>query len=123
MRRFKLILLVSLALAGFVILLGEVQISANDTQQAKVVSVREVRHASLRMSRYPTTPQYMMDLALEIDGQTYCTAYETPVLDEVQDLQAANGHDLQVTMQGKKVTMVLPSGRHVQADLVKSTQC
>ena len=105
------------------ILPGAAQTASTDTQHAKVLSVREVRHASLRMSRYATTPQYTMDLALQFNGQTYCTGYETPILDEVHDLLATNGHDVPVTMQGKKVVMTLPNGRRVQTELVKSTQC
>jgi hypothetical protein len=111
------------ALAAVVILPGAAQTPSNDTQQAKVLSVREVRHASLRMSRYATTPQYTMDLALQLNGKTYCTGYETPVLDEVHDLLATNGQNVPVSIQGKKVLMTLPNGRHVQAELVKSTQC
>jgi len=110
-------------LAGFVILPGLAQTSSSDYQSAKVLSVREVRHAGLRNSRYPTTPQYTMDLAVEFAGQTYCTGYETPVLDEVHDLMAANGKDVQVSLHGKQIQLVLPNGRRVKADLVRSEQC
>lgn len=92
-------------------------------QAAQVLSVREVRHASFPTSRYPTTPQYTLDLAFRYSGQIYCTGYVTPVLDEVHDLMAANGHDIQVDMHGKKLLLVLPSGRRVKAELVKSTEC
>jgi hypothetical protein len=101
---------------------GEAQ--TTDVQRAAhVLSVREVRHASLAPSRYPTPPQYTIDMAFSYSGQTYCTGYETPVLDEVRDLQAANGHDIQVEMHGKKLMVVLPSGRRLKAELVKSSQC
>jgi len=90
---------------------------------ARVLSVREVRHASFPASRYPTTPQYTLDLAFRYSGQTYCTGYETPVLDEVHDLLAANGHDIQVDMHGRKLLLVLPSGRRVKAELVRSNEC
>jgi hypothetical protein len=110
-------------LAGFVILPGLAQTASSDYQSAKVLSVREVRHASFRNSRYPTTPQYTMDLAVQFAGQTYCTGYETPVLDEVHDLMAANGKDVQVSLHGKQIQLVLPNGRRVKADLVKSEQC
>jgi len=112
-----------LLLSGFVILPGLAQTSSGDFQTAKVLSVREVRHASFRNSRYPTTPQYTMDLAVQLDGQTYCTGYETPVLDEVHDLMAANGKDVQVSLHGKQIQLLLPNGRKVRADLVKPTQC
>ena len=99
------------------------QTSSGDFQTAKVLSVRQVRHAGFRNSRYPTPPQYTMDLAVQYKGETYCTGYETPVLDEVRDLEAANGKDVQVSMHGKQMQLLLPNGRHVRADLVKSTQC
>ena len=119
MKRYALAL-ISLFLLGLM-LPGTAQ-TASDSQ-AKVLSVRQVRHADFRNSRYPSTPQYTMDLALQVNGQTYCTGYVTPVLDEVQDLLAANGKNVQVSMQGKKVVLALPNGRHIHADLVKSTQC
>jgi hypothetical protein len=122
MKRYRLLLGLAL-LAVFVILPGLAQTSSGDYQTAKVLSVREVRHASLRNSRYPTTPQYTMDVAVQYAGQTYCTGYETPVLDEVHDLEAVNGKDVQVSVHGKQMQLLLPNGRHVRADLVKSTQC
>jgi hypothetical protein len=99
------------------------QTSSGDYQSAKVLSVREVRHAGFRNSRYPTPPQYTMDLAVQYNGQTYCTGYDTPVLDEVHDLEAASGKDVQIAVHGKQMQLLLPNGRHVRADLVKSTQC
>jgi hypothetical protein len=114
---------VALVIAIFVIVPALAQTSTGDYQTAKVLSVREVRHASFRTSRYPTTPQYTMDVALQYAGQTYCTGYETPVLDEVHDLEAVNGKDVQVSVHGKQMQLLLPNGRHVRADLVKSTQC
>jgi hypothetical protein len=122
MKHYRLVLGLAL-LAAFVILPGLAQTTSGDYQTAKVLSVREVRHASFRNSRYPTTPQYTMDVAIQYAGQTYCTGYETPVLDEVHDLEAVNGKDVQVAVHGKQMQLVLPNGRHVRADLVKSTQC
>lgn len=114
---------IALVVAIFVIVPALAQTSSGDYQTAKVLSVREVRHAGFRNSRYPTTPQYTMDVALQYAGQTYCTGYETPVLDEVHDLEAVNGKDVQVSVHGKQMQLLLPNGRHVRADLVKSTQC
>ena len=123
MERLRVSIGLVLLLAFFVILPGLAQTSSGDYQSAKVLSVREVRHASFHNSRYPTTPQYTMDVAVQFAGQTYCTGYETPVLDEVHDLEAANGKDVQVSVHGKQMQLLLPNGRHVRADLVKSTQC
>ena len=92
-------------------------------QVAKVMSVRQVRHASFPTSRYPTTPYYTLDLAVLLSGQTDCADYETPVLDEVRDLLAASGHNIQIELNGKKILLILPAGRRLKAELVKSSQC
>jgi hypothetical protein len=123
MKSYRVQLGLAFLLSGFIVLPGLAQTSSSDYQSAKVLSVREVRHAGFRTSRYPTTPQYTMDVAVQFAGQTYCTGYETPVLDEVHDLMAANGKDVQVSLHGKQIQLVLPNGRRVKADLVKSAQC
>jgi hypothetical protein len=97
--------------------------SSESYQIAKVVSVREVRHASLPTSRYPTTPYYTIDLCVLLTGQTYCAGYETPVLDEVRELLAAKGQNIQIDLNGKKILLILPTGRRLKAELVKSSQC
>lgn len=119
--RKQLLLSVVVACVAYAFM-GSAQTSAS-YGAARVLSVREVRHASFPISRYPTTPQYTLDLAFRYSGQFYCTGYETPVLDEVHDLLAANGHDIHVDMHGKKLLLVLPSGRRVKAELVKSSEC
>jgi len=123
MRSSHLHLGLAFLLTGFVILPGLAQTASSDYQSAKVLSVREVRHAGFRNRRYPTTPQYTLDLAVQFAGQTYCTGYETPILDEVHDLMAVNGKDVQVSVHGKQIQLLLPNGRHVKADMVKSEQC
>ena len=123
MRSSRLHLGLAFLLTGFVILPGLAQTASSDYQSAKVLSVREVRHARFRNSRYPTTPQYTLDLAVQFAGQTYCTGYETPILDEVHDLMAVNCKDVQVSVHGKQIQLLLPNGRHVKADMVKSEQC
>lgn len=123
MKSPKLVAAIAFGIALFILVPALAQTSSGDLQTAKVLSVREVRHASFRTSRYPTTPQYTMDVAVQYAGQTYCTGYETPVLDEVHDLEAANGKNVQASVHGKQMQIVLPNGRHVHADLVKSTQC
>ena len=92
-------------------------------QVAKVLSVRDVRHSSFPTSRYPTTPYHTIDLAVQLNGQTYCIGYETPVLNEVRDLLAANGQNIQVALHGKTVLLIPPAGRQLKAELVKSSQC
>jgi antitoxin component of MazEF toxin-antitoxin module len=41
----------------------------------------------------------------------------------VQDLVSANGQEVEVEIHGKKITVILPNGRRIRAELVKDTQC
>ena len=91
---------------------------------AKIVSVRQIKQTnSFPLSRYPTVARFTIDFAFRLEGGSYCTAYETPVLDEVQDLVSANGQEVRVEIHGKRITVVLPNGRKIHAELVKDTQC
>jgi hypothetical protein len=93
-------------------------------QNATVMSVRQIRHlSSLNPSRFAGPIYFTVDFAFHVSAKTYCVGYETPVLDEVQDLLASNGKDIRVQMQGKKLAVVLPTGRRIKAELVKQTQC
>ena len=93
-------------------------------QTATVISVRQIRHmGSLGPSRFAHTIYFTVDFALRLPAESYCVGYETPVLDEVQDLLASNGKDIRVQMRGKKLAVELPTGRRIKAELVKQTQC
>lgn len=93
-------------------------------QTARVLSVRQLKQTSgFPMGRYPTVARFTLDVAFRIAGQSYCTDYETPVLDEVQELNAANGRDVKVEVRGKKITIILPSGRRIRTEMAKETQC
>jgi len=96
----------------------------DSSQTATVVSVRQIRHMNgLSPSRYSGPVYFTVDFALRISAESYCVGYETPVLDEVQDLLASNGKDITVQMRGKKLVVVLPTGRRIKAELVKQAQC
>ncbi|HEX8817546.1 MAG TPA: hypothetical protein VF753_18790 [Terriglobales bacterium] len=92
---------------------------------AKIVSVRQIKQTnSFPMSRFPTVARFTVDFAFKYGAGNYsCTAYETPVLDEVQDLVSANGKEVTVEIHGKKILVTLPSGRKIHGELVKETQC
>jgi hypothetical protein len=93
-------------------------------QTATVLSVRAIRHIDgPSPSRFPRPIYFTIDFAFRMSAQSYCTGYETPVLDEVQDLQASQGKDIKVELRGKKLTVVLPTGRKIKAELEKPTQC
>jgi len=96
----------------------------DSSQTATVVSVRQIKRMSgLSPSRYAGPIYFTVDFALLVSAESYCVGYETPVLDEVQDLLASNGKDITVQMRGKKLVVVLPTGRRIKAELVKQTQC
>lgn len=93
-------------------------------QTAKVLSVRQIRHSpGLNPSRFSGPVYFTIDFALQVSANNYCVDYETPILDEVQDLRSANGKEVRVEMRGKKLAVVLPSGRRIKAELVKQTEC
>ena len=106
-------------------------------QTATVISVRQIRHmGSLGPSRFAHTIYFTVDFALRLPAESYCVGYETPVLDEVQDLLASNGkdinvrqirhigslgpsrfaHTIRVQMRGKKLAVELPTGRRIKAN-------
>jgi hypothetical protein len=93
-------------------------------QTARVLSVRQLKQISgFPMSRYPTVARFTLDVAFRIDGQSDCTDYETPVLDEVHDLIDANGRDVKMEIHGKRITIILPSGRRIRTEMARETQC
>jgi hypothetical protein len=96
----------------------------NSYQTATVISVRQIKHSpGLNPSRFSGPVYFTIDFALRVSGNSYCVDYETPVLDEVQDLRSADGKDVKIEMRGKKLAVVLPTGRRIKAELVKQTQC
>jgi hypothetical protein len=106
------------------ILASPIAVAQTSYQTATVVSVRSIRHMNgPSPSRFPRPIYFTIDFAFRISTQSYCTGYETPVVDEVQDLLASQGKDIRVEMHGKKLMVVLPSGRRIKAELEKPTQC
>jgi len=55
--------------------------------------------------------------------QTYCAEYETPVLDEIDDLFSAKDKDVEFVLEGKNLTLRTPKGRKFKARLVEQKQC
>ena len=50
-------------------------------QDGKILSVRKILRNQYFLSRYPQIHYYMLYISLTVSDQTYCTEYETPVLD------------------------------------------
>lgn len=92
-------------------------------QTGKIVSVRQLARNGSLVSRYSSTHVFSVDFTIRVAGHSYCIDYETIVLDEVDDLRAANQKDVQVDMQGKRMIVILPSGRKIKAQLADATQC
>ena len=98
--------------------------SSNESQQtAQVLSVRKVLHNQYFVSRYPQIHYYMLYISLRISEQTYCSEYETPVLDEIEDVTSANGKSVDVVLKGKSIVIRIPKGRKLKAHLVERKQC
>ncbi len=75
------------------------------------------------VSRYPQIHYYLLYLAVRTSDQTFCTEYETPVLDEIDDLFSAKDKEVEFVLNGKNLTLKTPRGRKIKAHLVKQNQC
>jgi len=97
--------------------------SAEGQQVGKVLSVRKVLRDPYLFSRYPRIHYYLLHFAVRASDQTYCGEYETPVLDEIDDVFSAKDKDVEFVLKGKKLTLRTPHGRTIKAHLVDEKQC
>ncbi|HEV2397143.1 MAG TPA: hypothetical protein VGS27_09410 [Candidatus Sulfotelmatobacter sp.] len=95
----------------------------NGIRTAKVLSVRKVLRNQYFLSRYPQMHYYMLYISLSVSDQTYCTEYETPVLDEIADVTSAINQNISVIVKGKSVLIQAPKGHKLKAHLAKGSQC
>ncbi len=103
---------------------GRAPTSSNESQQtAQILSVRKVLRSQYFVSRYPQIHYYMLYISLRISEQTYCSEYETPVLDEIEDVTSANGKSVEVVLKGKSIVIRTPKGRKLKAHLVDGKKC
>jgi len=63
--------------------------SSEGQQTGKIVSVRKVLRNPYYFSRYPRIHYYLLYFSVRASGQTYCSEYETPVLEEIDDVFSA----------------------------------
>jgi hypothetical protein len=90
----------------------------NEGQQiGKILSVRKVLENRYVGSRYPQIHYYLLYFAVRTSDQTYCAEYETPVLDEIDDLFSAKDQNVAVVLKSKSLTLRTPKGRKIKADL------
>lgn len=97
--------------------------SSEGQQIGKILSVRKVLENRYFTSRYPQIHYYLLYFAVRVSDQTYCAEYETPVLDEIDDLFSAKDRDVGVVLKGKSLTLKTPKGRKFKARLVEQKQC
>ncbi len=97
--------------------------SSEGQQIGKILSVRKVLENRYFVSRYPQIHYYLLYFAVRVSDQTYCAEYETPVLDEIDDLFSAKDKDVGVVLKGKSLTLKTPKGRKFKARLVEQKQC
>jgi hypothetical protein len=97
--------------------------SSERKQIGKILSVRKVLESRYFVSRYPQIHYYLLYFAVRTSDQTYCAEYETPVLDEIDDLFSAKDKDVEFVLKGKSLTLRTPKGRKFKAKLVEQKQC
>ena len=115
---------VVLAATGYGYSSGPPPSSANESQHiGKILSVRKVLENRYFVSRYPQVHYYLLYFAVRTSDQTYCAEYETPVLDEIDDLFSAKDKDVEFVLKGKSLTLRTPKGRKLKAHLVEQKQC
>jgi hypothetical protein len=95
----------------------------NGNQTAKVVSVRKVLRDQYFGSRYPHTHYYLLYISLGFSDQTYCSEYETPVLDEIWDVSSAINQNVSVAVNGQSFLITAPKGHKLKAHMAKANQC
>ncbi|MGC2102580.1 MAG: hypothetical protein WA651_19600 [Candidatus Sulfotelmatobacter sp.] len=97
--------------------------SGDGQQIAKILSVRKVRENGYVGNRYPQIYYYLLYFAVRTSDQTYCAEYETPVLDEIDDLFSAKDQNVAVVLKSKSLTLRTPKGRKIKARFVDQKQC
>jgi len=98
--------------------------SPSEGQQiGKILSVRKTVGSFYIVNRYSRIHSYQLNFAVRVSDQTYCSVYETPVLDEIDDLFAAKDKDVEIVLKGKSLTLRTPKGRKLKARLVELKQC
>jgi len=102
---------------------GIVEPANQGEQTARILSVRKVLRNQYFASRYPQIHYYILYISLRASDQTYCTEYQTPVLDEISDVSSATNQDIEVVVKGKSVNIQTPGGRRLKAHLTRGSQC
>jgi hypothetical protein len=97
--------------------------SSEGQQIGKILTVRKVLENRYVVSRYPQIHYYLLYFAVRTSEQTYCAEYETPVIDEIDDVFSAKDKDVEIVFKGKSLTLRTPRGRKLKARLVEQKLC
>ena len=97
--------------------------SSEGQQTGTILSVRKIPVGYHSFTRYPQIRYYRLYLTVLVSGQTYCGEYETPVIEEINDLFAAKGWEIFILLNGKRLTVKTPTGRNFKAWLSEPRQC
>jgi hypothetical protein len=123
---FVLVISVTVCL-GFELLMfsskGLAESAEQGEQTGKILSVRKVLRDPYLFSRYPHIRYYILYISLGVSDQTYCSEYETPVLDEIEDITTATSQDIRIVIKGGTIAIRTPRGRKLKARLAKGNQC
>lgn len=102
---------------------GLAELGEQGEQTGRILNVRRVLRDQYFLSRYPHIHYYILYISLGVSDQRYCSEYETPVLEEIEDITSATGQNLQLDMKGGTVAIHTPKGRTLKARLAKGNQC
>jgi hypothetical protein len=97
--------------------------SGEGQQIGKIVTLQKVLENRYFVSRYPQIHYYLLYIAVRTSDQTYCVEYETPVLDEIDDLFSAKDKEVEFMLKGKNLTLRTPHGRRIKTHLVDEKRC
>jgi hypothetical protein len=91
--------------------------SSEGEQIGKILSVRKALRNRYFGSRYPQMHYYLLYFAVRTSTQSYCAEYETPVLDEIDDLFSVKDKDVEFVLKGKRLTLENTEGSEAQGSL------
>ena len=122
--RFAMLALLC-TLCGSVPLFGQAS-SPSARKTGRISGVRRVlRGTFLCTTRYTRIHDFDVYFSLRTGQGAYCVDYETPVLDEIQDLASSEGKDIEISLDAKrnKVTLYTPQNRKLKARIVRADRC
>lgn len=95
-------------------------------QIGRILSVRKAPRSSIVCTtRYSRIRDFDVYLSIRIADQIYCGDYETPVLDEIDDLLASSGKlvRLKLNERENRITLSTPHYRRLKAHIVRPIHC